>query len=91
MSLTLSSGIQEALVAILLFDSVGAKVAAGLVPHAAYDAHFRDLAHDAIEYLEKYGKPAGEHAIDLVESLKARHPSDAGIYDRIYELSLIHI
>ena len=89
MSLALSTGIQEALVAILLFDPVGSKVAAGLVPHGAYDAHYRDLAREAIEYLEKYGKPAGDHALDLVESLKTRRADSAGIYQRIYDSLLL--
>lgn len=85
MSLTLSQGVQEGLVAILLFDPEGAPVALGLVPVAAYDPYYRQLAQAAIEFLEQHKQPAGDHALELVEGLKARHKKDANVYERLWE------
>lgn len=89
MSASLSQGIQEGLVALLLFDPKGAPVASGMVPIAAYDPFFRQIATEAIEFLEKHKVPAGDHALELIGGLKVRYKKDAPIYDRIWESLLV--
>lgn len=85
MPLKLAAGIQEALVAILLYDPKGSKVAAGLIPAQSYDIHYRDLVEAAVSYLDQYGRPAGDHALELVEDLKSKRPKSKAIYSRLYE------
>lgn len=85
MSASLTQGIQEGLVCLLLFDPKGAPIASGLIPVAAYDPFFRQIASEAIEFLEKHKQPAGDHALELIDGLKSRYKKDASIYDRIWE------
>lgn len=85
MSLSLSQGVQEGLVAILLFDPDGAAAATGLVPVTAYDPYYRQIAQAAIEFIEQHKAPPRDHALSLIEGLKARYKKDANVYDRVWE------
>lgn len=80
----LTAAIQEALLALVYFDEQNAPAAAALVPYKLYDPFFAELAEAGIGYLGEYGKPAGEHAIDLVGSLSERQPRNAEFYRRIF-------
>lgn len=82
----LTAAIQEALVALLCHDITpgGATLVRGLVPARYYDPFYRELAEAAIEYLDRYGAPPGEHTLDLIESICAREPDKAPILQRIY-------
>lgn len=83
----LSQGIQESLVAILLYDDSpgGAAVAASLLPADHYDSYYRKLFQAGVDFLTRYDKPAGEHTLDIVDTLKAQNPDDADIYERLFE------
>lgn len=82
----LTGAIQEALLALLCYDDSprGAKFVSALIPPKTFDVYYADLAAAAVRYLEKYGKPPGEHTLDLVENLKRKRPDDAEIFDRLY-------
>lgn len=83
----LTSAIQESLVSLLLFDDSpgGAKYIRALVPPGTYDPYYREIALEAAEYIDRYGKAPGEHALDIVDSLVARSPDSETIYRRIFE------
>lgn len=70
----------------MLYDASpgGAQAVAGLLPVGIYDPHYRDVAQEAVAYLKRYKKPAGEHALDIFDALKARKPDDAEILDSIF-------
>lgn len=82
----LTAAIQESLVALLCYDTdkLGAKAAAALVEPKQYDPFWREIAGAASAYLVKYGKPPGDHTLDIIGALKARKPDSAAIYDRLY-------
>ncbi len=83
----LTSAVQELLVALLLYDDTpgGAAAVAGLLPATVYDPYYRDIVEEASKYLDKYGKPPGEHALEIVEALCARQPDKADVYRTLFE------
>jgi hypothetical protein len=83
---------QESLVALLCFDDSinGAKAVRALVDTRHYDPYFREIAKEAVLYLDKYKRPPGEHTLDIIEGLAARNADQREQYTRIYE-SLIQV
>lgn len=81
----LTAAIQEALLALLYFDKNNAPTTAALVDPKLYDPFFSELAEAGATYLTEYGKPPGEHAIDVIQSLCARAPRNAEFYNRIHQ------
>jgi len=85
----LTSAIQESLVALLLFDTDKkakyAKLVAGMLRAKNYDPYYADFAEKAIEYITKYRKAPGEHAIDLLNTIVSRRQDSREIYKRIYK------
>lgn len=83
----LSSAKQEALIALLCYDTTpgGPSFLLAIVPPEQYDPYYRDLAEQAALHIEKYGRPPGEHTIDLILTLKERNPESADIYDKIFQ------
>lgn len=82
----LTTAIQEALLSILCYDGTpgGAQTVAALIPAELYDPYYRDIAQAAIEYLRKYEKPPGEHTLDVIDTLKARKPDSAQIFEDLF-------
>lgn len=81
----LSTAIQEALVALLLLSNDYAAEVSLLVQPRDFDPYYSEFADAASDYLKRYGKPAGEHALDLLDNLCDRLPKNADFYRRIYE------
>jgi len=83
--LKLTSAIQESLIALLCYDDStrGAKFVRALVPLSLYDIYYREIAEAAVEYIEKYKSPPGEHTLDIISILKTRMPDKADIFDQI--------
>lgn len=86
----LESTIQEALLCILCFDPgvKGSKLVATLLPPAIYDVYYREVASAAHDYISRWKNCPGEHTLDLVETLKARRPESAAVYDKLYRSML---
>jgi replicative DNA helicase len=83
MSAKLSQTIQEALLALLCFNKETASVVAEIMPADLFDPVHREIATRAVDYLEAYGEPPGEHTLDIFEDVK--EDSDrAGLYERLY-------
>lgn len=80
----LTAAVQECLLAILFYDKASAATVAGLVPSNLYDPFFAELAKAGAAYLTEYGQPAGEHALDLLQTLCERQPKSAEFYRRIH-------
>lgn len=82
----LTTAIQEALLALLCYDGTigGGKFVAALVPPATFDPYYREIAADTVAFIEKYGVVPGEHTLDIFESIKARQPDAAEIFERLY-------
>jgi replicative DNA helicase len=80
----LTYAVQEALVTLLLFDVDAAKAVRALVPPKCYDVYYREIADAALDYLDRYKKAPGEHALDLVTTLKERNAEAADAYDKLY-------
>lgn len=83
----LTTAIQEAIIAIVCFDAEaqGAKFVRSLVPLNTFDVYYRDVAEAAYAYLDRFGKPPGEHTLDLINDLKVKREKQADIFDRVYE------
>lgn len=78
----LTSAVQEGLVALLLFDETGAALK-GLLPADLYDAYYRPVVVSAIRFWDRYKRPPGEHALDIVEGVIAQRPDDEKVYRRM--------
>jgi len=81
----LTSAIQEALLALLCFDSETGQVIFNLVPTNCYDAFYRDFATEAVAFRQRFGHAPGEHTLDILETLQQKRSDAAEIYLRIYE------
>lgn len=88
--LNLTVAIQESLICLLCYDAgpKGCKFVRMLVPSKTYDVYYREIAEAADAYISSYDQPPGEHTIDLIQTLQARHPDAAEIYDQIYRSML---
>jgi hypothetical protein len=80
----LLTGTQESLVALLCYDKESAKQVAALLTPKTFDPYYRELAEEATTYIQQYNEPPGEHTYDIVESLKARNPDQATLWDRLF-------
>lgn len=81
----LSSAIQEAVVCLILFDPEAGPVLRGLLPSRTFDPFYREIVEEADQYWEKYSKPPGEHALDIVDALAARDQDKASVFKRVWE------
>lgn len=83
----LTGAIQEALITLLCYDPDprGAKMVRSLIEPKLFDVYYRDIAQAAHDYIDKYGKPPGEHTLDLFDVLKSRNEETAEFYSRIYQ------
>lgn len=82
----LSPGTQESLLALLCYGGPAeAKMAAALVSPELYDTGFRDWARAAHEFLNQYDIAAGEHTLDLLDTLSAREPKKAEVFQKIFD------
>lgn len=80
----LTQAIQEGLISLLLFDEKAAVQVASLVETKWYDTFYKTIAEDAKRYLERYKRPAGEHAIDLFDAIRERFPKEEDVYDKLF-------
>ncbi len=80
----LTYAIQEALVTLLLFDDEGAKLVRALVQPKLLDTYYREIAESANDYYARFKKIPGEHALDLIETLKARNAEKAESFDELF-------
>jgi replicative DNA helicase len=81
----LTKGIQASLVALLSYSVEYAPQIMGVISPKEFDLFYRQIAEKAVDYINTYGKPPGEHTYDLIEELKEQDEKSADIYRRIYE------
>lgn len=79
----LSGAVQEALLALVLYDKEGAHEARITVPSKYFDPFYSDIAEEAHAYLDRYGEPAGTHTLDIFNSITVRDPDKSDFYKRI--------
>lgn len=72
------------MLALLCYDETHGAIVRNLVPVKFYSKFYRRFFEVGAEYLDKYGKPAGEHLLDEVQRLIALEPKDEDIYMRIF-------
>lgn len=70
----LSQGVQECLLALLLWDEEANPRVRLLVKPTQFDPLFRDVAEAACDYYDAQGEVAGDHTVDLFEAIVARDP-----------------
>lgn len=80
----LTQAIQEGLISLLLFDETNAGQVAALVETKWYDTFYKTIAEDAKRYFDRYKQPAGEHAIDLFDSIRERFPKEEEVYNKLF-------
>jgi hypothetical protein len=85
----LSVGIQESLVTILCFGSLGdSGIVKSLIPVGQFDAYYRDIAEACVDYQREYSQAPGEHTLDIIDSLKARSGDKGEFYEKIFQSML---
>ncbi|MFA5262224.1 MAG: DnaB-like helicase C-terminal domain-containing protein [Opitutaceae bacterium] len=85
----LTGTLQECLIALLLYDTEYGPRIQSLVPLKIYDPPYRGWARKAATYWTLYGRPPGEHALDIRDELRAEDPKAADIVDGLF-LSIEH-
>lgn len=83
----MTPAIQEAILTLICFGDSTQKsvVLYSLVPANLYDLFYRQVADEAIKYHERYGKPPGDHTLDLFNDLREQRPDDADVYSRLFD------
>lgn len=81
----ISGALQENLLAMLCFDKAHAKmIRAALTPQHFESAVYREVAGVAIDFIDQYSEPVGEHLPDHLEHiLKGEDTRKAASYDRL--------
>lgn len=81
----LSGALQENILTLLCFDEANCKmVRASLTPQLFESSVFREVAGHAIDFIDQYGSPIGEHLPDHLESiLKGDDSRKAATYERL--------
>lgn len=83
----MSGALQENILTLLVFDSKNAKlIRASITPQHFDGAPYRELAGHAIDYLDQFKEPIGEHLPDQIEYiLKGDDARKAKAYERILD------
>ena len=81
----LSGALQENILVVLCFDAKHAVIARGaLSPQLFESAVYREVAGIAIDYLDQYRQPVGEHLADHLEHiLKGEDTRKAASYEQL--------
>jgi len=81
----LSGALQENILTLLCFDEANCKmVRAALTPQLFESSVFKEVAGHAIDFIDQYGKPIGEHLPDHLESiLKGDDARKASTYEKL--------
>lgn len=75
MPMKLSPTIQDALLALMMYDDEGGNVIRASVPSTAFSDYYSDVAASLLDYWKKYNKPPQEHAVDLFNDLLSKKRS----------------
>lgn len=83
----LSGSMSENVLALLCFDATNCKLArAPLTPQMFESAIFREIGGIAIDFIDQFGVPVGDHLVDHLEHiLKGEDTRKAASYKRIVE------
>lgn len=84
----LSGALQENVLTLLCFDAQRAAIVRGIVasPKVFESAIYREVAGHAMDFLEQFGTPIGEHLPDQLEPiLKGDDTRKAAIYQKLVE------
>ncbi len=81
----LSSGIQEALIAIICTSDEKCAIALSMVPATKFDPYYKNIAIAADDYIKKYQRAPGEHTLDLFQTVISKDEEAGEIYERIFE------
>lgn len=82
---SLSTSLQESVLALLIFGAEPGQIAAGIVTPQHFEEHYSDIAKRAIEYRQRYGVGPGKaHIGDLFDHVLSKQgDSKAQLYQRI--------
>lgn len=83
----LSGALQENLLTLLCFDAVNCKmIRAAVTPQLFESSVFREVVGHAIDFLDQFGEPIGEHLPDHLEHiLKGEDTRKATTYQRLLD------
>src|SRR5688572_23191043 len=80
----LTPAIQEALVVLRCYHPEASAMVRTLVDPQAHDPYYREIAEAADRYYKQFGRVPGEHTLDLIDTLKHKHPDKKDVYGEIF-------
>jgi len=81
----LTRGVQECLLALLMYDTAAAQQVRAAVDVSAFDTYYDDFAKACIAFLNDFDAAPGEHTSDILDKLCERQPKNADFYGTIYD------
>lgn len=79
-----SQALQENILALLCYDESASPMIRGMVDIELFDSsHYREIANRAVNYLDEYKKPPGQHLADVFEDiLTGRNKTKSSAFSR---------
>lgn len=79
----LTAAVQEGLVGLLCFDEKTGALLKSIIPAENFDVYYRSLVDAATKFWAQFGKPPGEHTLDLIDELVRKRPKDKDLLKRL--------
>lgn len=73
------------MLALLCYDETNGALVASMVEGKHFDAVYRDVAEQALDFRERFHEAPGTHTLDIFDSCKDKDPDREDLFDRLFE------